>query len=89
MARAKIDYEEILKALQKIYPWPVYRSVRILKASDYQGRTPTRIYDRSTGNYAGIGWDLKVEMLTFQGKYQMNMEPVYNVEERDVMIRMS
>ena len=89
MARAKIDYEEIQNELLKMFPWPVYRSVRIRKASDYGGRTPTRIYDRSTGNYAPIGWSVNVELLTFTGEYRMNMEPVYEVENRDVLIVLS
>ena len=89
MARAKIYYEAILEELRMMYQWPVYRSVRILKATDFQGRTPTRLYDRSTGNYAAIGWDVKVELLAFTGKYRNNLDPIYEVEVRDVLIRLS
>lgn len=78
MARKTIPYQTLQKALNDKYPWPVHRNVSLLKKDDAGGSTPVRAYDRSTGNFAPIGYQVTVTMLRFNGKYAAAMNPQYD-----------
>lgn len=78
MARKTIPYESLQKALNDKYPWPVHRNVFLLKKGEPDGKTPVRVYDRSTGNFAPIGYSVTVTMLRFNGKYAAAMNPQYD-----------
>lgn len=78
MARAKIPYGELQKALNAKYPWPVHRNVRLLEKNEPGGKTPVRVYDRTTGNFAPIGYSVSVTMLRFNGTYAATMNPDYD-----------
>lgn len=61
MPRARIPYDDLRKMLRKKYPSPLYANVRL------DGNTPVRVYDRSTGNFAPIGWKVRIYLEQFVG----------------------
>ena len=88
MPRARIPYDDIEQAIRDAYPYPLYSSVRIATVFTDRVRraTPTRVYDRSTGNFAGIGWRVPIVGLIYQGQDQ-RFAPIYeNFEEDRVFI---
>ena len=77
MPRATIPYFELDERLEKMYPDPVFRGVYVVRSRFSEGFTPKRVYDRSTGNYAPIGWRCMVNMSAFTGSYDDAMNPVF------------
>jgi len=68
MPRARIPYDELESAIQDKYPFPLYKNVRLLRKERYNNvPTPTVVYDRSTGNYAAIGWKVTVSVEQYEG----------------------
>lgn len=68
MPRATIPYEKLQQLAEKKYPEPLFMDVYVLVPSrTLKVKTPTRVYDRSTGNFAPIGWKVQVEMRQFDG----------------------
>ena len=80
MPRAKIPYGELALKVTQMYPEPIYRGHFIVTSEFNQGMTPTRVYDRSTGNYAPIGWMVVLDVSRFQGEYDQNLQPIYREE---------
>lgn len=68
MPRATIDYPALRGALFDKYPMPLYRDVTLL-VPDRNNRikAPTTVYDRTTGNYARIGYKVQVRLEQFMG----------------------
>jgi hypothetical protein len=68
MPRATIPYERLQKLAETKYPEPLFMDVYVLKPDRIlKTKTPTRVYDRSTGNFAPIGWKVQIEMRQFDG----------------------
>ena len=68
MPRATIDYPALREALFEKYPQPLYRDVTLLvPRRDNKIKAPTTVYDRSTGNYARIGYKVQVSLEQFVG----------------------
>jgi hypothetical protein len=68
MPRARIPYEELEAAARKKYPYPIFRNVQVLRRSRYNDiKAPTVVYDRSTGNYARIGFNCQITAEMFAG----------------------
>jgi len=88
MPRAAIPYDKIEDRLRKMYPYPLYRGMRIVRKSDYRGFTPIRVYDRSSGNYKAVGFKVRIEYTRFQGEYDSVMNPVYRGEEQVVIVEL-
>ena len=87
MARKTIPYATLQKALNDKYPWPVHRQVYLLKKEDAGGSTPVRAYDRTTGNFAPIGYQVTVSMLRFNGRYESSMNPKYDaIRFQDIIL---
>ena len=72
MPRARIPYDEIIQEIRRLYPYPLFSSVAIrTEFTDRVRRiTPTRVYDRSTGNFAAIGWKVAIQGLRYTGQDQ-------------------
>lgn len=88
MPRATIPYFELDRELEKLYPYPVFRNPRVIRSKFLSGSTPRRVYDRSTGNYAPIGWRCKVDMSRFTGSYDNAMNPMFREVRFEVVILM-
>jgi len=61
MPRAKIPYDALEEQLDALFPPPAFRRAEILRPTRARTgrkkiRAPTTIYDRSSGNYAVIGY---------------------------------
>lgn len=61
MGRAKIPYGDLQITLNKMFPYPTYRTVRLHGENRKRGygdskKTPTTIYGRGSGNYKRIGY---------------------------------
>lgn len=68
MPRAKIDYPALRQALFEKYPQPLYRDVTLLvPRRDNRIKAPTAVYDRTTGNYARIGFKVQVRLEQYVG----------------------
>ena len=72
MARAAIPYDELQIAAEKMFPEPVFMSVRVegrrRKQYSFEEKpTPTTVYDRRTGNYKSIGYRCYIRMNQFNG----------------------
>lgn len=68
MPRATIDYPALRKELFDKYPMPLYRDVTLLVPErNNRIRAPTTVYDRTTGNYARIGYKVQVRLEQFMG----------------------
>lgn len=68
MARATIPYEDIQAVLERMFPWPTYKTVRIRKPDRYNDlKAPTTIYDRRTGNFKSMGYKVPVILERFVG----------------------
>tara|TARA_R110002012_G_scaffold308631_1_gene514989 strand:- start:400 stop:681 length:282 start_codon:yes stop_codon:yes gene_type:complete len=72
MARASIPYDELQIAAEKLFPAPVFTSVRVegrrRRYNTYDFKpTPTTIYDRRSGNYKSIGYRCYIVMFMFTG----------------------
>lgn len=69
MGRATIPYDDLQKLAENKYPEPLYMDVTVDRPSrsNRQLMTPTRVYDRSTGNYAPIGWKVSIRFRQFEG----------------------
>lgn len=68
MPRAKIPYDELQKLAERKYPEPLFMDVYVIVPSrTVRTPSPTRVYDRRTGNFAAIGWNVKIEMRQFDG----------------------
>lgn len=88
MPRARIPYDDIERAIQRNYPYPLYREMRIQTVYTDRVRraTPTRVYDRSSGNFAGIGWKVAIQGARYTGQ-GVDFRPLYeNFEEMRVFI---
>jgi hypothetical protein len=82
MARATIPYDELQIAAEKMFPEPVFTSVRVEgRRRRYQSTdkkpTPTTIYDRRSGNYKSIGYRCFITMFVFSG-FTKRFEPMAN-----------
>jgi len=68
MPRARIPYEELEAAAREKYPYPVFKDVQVLRRSRYNDiKAPTVVYDRSTGNYAKMGFKCQITAKMFEG----------------------
>ncbi len=78
MPRAKIPFDDIEFAIEQEYPYPLYSEMRIATVFTDRVRraTPTRVYDRSTGNFAGIGWKVEIQGRIYRGQ-DVNFRPIY------------
>ena len=89
MPRAKIPYDAIESKMIELYPYPLYRGVgiRTVFTDRVRRKTPTTVYDRTTGNFARIGYKVAIEGLIFVGTDQ-NFEPVYRnfMEDRVILL---
>ena len=71
MPRATIPYFEIDEFIEKQYPKPVFRRPQ------RESGTPKTVYDRSTGNFARIGYMVNVSYTRLTG-FDNDLQPVYN-----------
>lgn len=83
MPRARIPYDDIQRRLRTMYPEPCYRTVQLQKGT---ASTPKRVYDRSTGNYAPVGWKVNVAGLVFVGYNPKSTFPVYQNFEDSIVV---
>ncbi len=68
------------------FRFPLYGQVRLNKPERYGGGyTPTRIYDRSTGNYAPYGWLIEISYNRFTGEFDL-LAPVYTDRIRERIV---
>jgi len=79
MARARIPYDELQIAAEKMFPEPCYIGVRvegtIRKTYSWEEKpTPTVVYDRRTGNYQRIGFRCALSMYRLTG-FDSLLEP--------------
>lgn len=84
MGRAAIPYDDIQQAIQTAYPYPIYSNMRIRTVFTDRVRriTPTRVYDRSTGNFSGIGWKVAIQGSRYIGQDQA-FRPIYENFQED------
>ena len=67
MARAAIPWNKIEKSARKVFPKPIYEDIFVFRPNRNNDlKAPTTVYDRTTGNYAVIGYNVMVhrDMLT-------------------------
>ena len=78
MPRAKIPFDAIEQAITEEYPFPLYSEMRIATVFTDRVRraTPTRVYDRSTGNFSGIGWKVAIQGRIYRGQ-DVQFRPIY------------
>ena len=83
MPRAKIPYEELQDEIRRRYQPPAFRfpMVRTNRAD-----SPTRIYDRRTGNYAPIGWRVKIDYQQFFGFPDAKVEPPIYINKSEILL---
>lgn len=69
MPRATIPYDDLQRLAEEKYPEPLYINVNVTRKdrNSYGVKAPTRVYDRSTGNFAAIGWKVQISMAQFVG----------------------
>ena len=79
MPRAKIPYEELERKAKRKYPAPAFNDVRLYPD------TPIRVYDRSTGNYAPIGWKVRVFFRQFT-EFSSSLRPIYENKSETIVI---
>ena len=85
MGRAKIPYEELQREVRRRYQSPafMFAVVRTNRAN-----SPVRVYDRRTGNYAPIGWRVKVDYQQFFGFSDASVNPIYINKSETVIIEL-
>ena len=85
MGRARIPYEELQREVERRYQRPafLFPNVRTNTAN-----SPTRVYDRRTGNYAPIGWRVTVDYQQFFGFSDASVNPIYVNKSESVIIEM-
>ena len=91
MPRAKIPYDDIERELRTLYPYPLFREIRIrtrFKGDRIGKVTPTTVYDRTSGNFARIGYKVAIEGLRYNGA-DIHFEPVYINFKEDRVILLS
>ena len=86
MPRATIPYEKLKDRLLEMYPFPIYRRVRIVRRNEFKGFTPITLYDRSKGNFSPIGYKVRIDYSRFQGEYDSVMNPVFREETQVVAV---
>ena len=80
MARAQIPYFEIDQFIEQRYPTPVFQNAR---RDRFPREIPRTVYDRSTGNFARIGYLVWMSYERLTG-FNENLDPVYDrVYERN------
>ena len=79
MPRAKIPYEQLEKLARSKYRSPAFLQPRL------DGNTPSRVYDRSTGNYAPIGWKVRVLFQQFAG-FSSSLRPIYENKSETIVL---
>jgi len=67
MPRARIPYDELQRLAEKKYPSPLYIDVEVQRKDRTTDKAPTRVYDRTTGNFAAIGWQVSISFKQFDG----------------------
>jgi len=87
MPRAKIPYEDLQARLESMFPWPTYRTVRLLKPKrDNNIRAPTTVYDREGGNFQRIGYRCQVILERFEGIREDLSGTLWNQTRMNVIV---
>lgn len=73
MPRAAIPYFEIDQYIEQQYPAPVFRNAR---RNRFASEIPRTVYDRSTGNFARIGYLVFMSYDRLTG-FDQNLDPEY------------
>jgi hypothetical protein len=85
MGRATIPYEDLQTEISRRYQAPSFKFA-IVRSN--RANSPTRVYDRRTGNYAPIGWRVVVDYQQFFGFSDASVNPIYVVKSETVIIEL-
>lgn len=90
MARSRIPYTDLETELKKMLKAPIYVRVKLLRPDRYNDlKAPPTIYDRSTGNYARIGYYCDVaydEFVGFGENFEGRFQSIYKSQEDKMFI---
>ena len=87
MPRAAIPYFEIEQTLERMYPRPSNQNIVLIRPQRWNDvKAPTRVYDRSTGNYAPIGWKVTFRREIFFGFDEASVRPLYSERTETILI---
>ena len=87
MPRAPIPYFDIEQKLERMYPRPSNRNIVLARPTrDNMVRAPIRVYDRTTGNYAPIGFRVTVYREVFFGFAEGTVRPEYIPRTEEVVV---
>ena len=88
MARAAIPWRKIEASAKKMFVQPIYESYWVEKPTRYNElKAPTTVYDRTSGNYAVIGYNVMVVRDQFTGFSKGRLFPQYKRIRNVVFIR--
>jgi hypothetical protein len=85
MGRATIPYEKLQEEVSRQYARPAFKGALV---RTNRANSPTRVYDRRTGNYAPIGWRVKVDYQQFFGFSDASVNPIYVLKSETVIIEL-
>lgn len=88
MPRAKIPYEDLQARLESMFPWPTYRTVRLLKPKrDNRIKAPTTVYDREGGNFKRIGYRCQVILERYEGQSEDLSRTLWDTTRMNVIVQ--
>ena len=85
MGRATIPYGDLQEEISRRYQEPSFKFA-VIRTN--RANSPTRVYDRRTGNYAPIGWRVVVDYQQFFGFSDASVNPIYVIKSETVIIEM-